>query len=211
MMVTSITRLTIANERAAAAKPFGSRQDAAQHSSGRDPDHRGHDHDCGTNQQAQNRSTLPLMAGGAASGVGGRVTRRCPTPCGTPPRNEWRAARGGASEIGSRSSHGGQGFGVLWRAGDLVVASSAPQRRLTSVGQIPTRGASSSDSRWLRVGSAGPCPSRLLRRERRFYELFDRQAGNVVAASRLLRAAFDDEHRGDARAPGGDQGPGARR
>ena len=32
----------------------------------------------------------------------------------------------------------------------------------------------------------------LLRRERRFYDLFDRQAGNVVAASRLLGAAFDD-------------------
>jgi uncharacterized protein len=36
-------------------------------------------------------------------------------------------------------------------------------------------------------------PITLLRRERRFYELFDRQAVNVVAASRLLRAAFDDE------------------
>jgi predicted phosphate transport protein (TIGR00153 family) len=32
----------------------------------------------------------------------------------------------------------------------------------------------------------------LLRRERRFYELFDRQVSNVAAASRLLRAAFDD-------------------
>jgi uncharacterized protein Yka (UPF0111/DUF47 family) len=36
-------------------------------------------------------------------------------------------------------------------------------------------------------------PITLLRRERRFYELFDRQAGTVVAASRLLRAAFDDD------------------
>jgi uncharacterized protein len=35
-------------------------------------------------------------------------------------------------------------------------------------------------------------PVSLLRRERRFYELFDRQAGNVVAASQLLRDAFDD-------------------
>jgi predicted phosphate transport protein (TIGR00153 family) len=35
-------------------------------------------------------------------------------------------------------------------------------------------------------------PISLLRRERRFYELFDRQAGNVVAAAQLLRAAFDD-------------------
>lgn len=35
-------------------------------------------------------------------------------------------------------------------------------------------------------------PVKLLRRERRFYELFDRQAANVVAASQLLRAAFDD-------------------
>jgi uncharacterized protein len=36
-------------------------------------------------------------------------------------------------------------------------------------------------------------PITLLRRERRFYELFDRQAGTVVAASRLLRTAFDDK------------------
>jgi predicted phosphate transport protein (TIGR00153 family) len=36
-------------------------------------------------------------------------------------------------------------------------------------------------------------PISLLRRERRFYELFDRQAGNVVAASQLLRDAFDDD------------------
>jgi uncharacterized protein len=36
-------------------------------------------------------------------------------------------------------------------------------------------------------------PISLLRRERRFYELFDRQAGNVVAASHLLRTAFDDD------------------
>ena len=35
-------------------------------------------------------------------------------------------------------------------------------------------------------------PVSLLRRERRFYELFDRQAANVVAASRLLRASLDD-------------------
>jgi uncharacterized protein len=35
-------------------------------------------------------------------------------------------------------------------------------------------------------------PISLLRRERRFYDLFDRQAGNVLAASRLLRAALDD-------------------
>jgi uncharacterized protein len=35
-------------------------------------------------------------------------------------------------------------------------------------------------------------PFTLLRRERRFYELFDRQVDNVAAASRLLRAAFDD-------------------
>jgi hypothetical protein len=35
-------------------------------------------------------------------------------------------------------------------------------------------------------------PISLLRRERRFYELFDRQAENVVAASRLLRDALDD-------------------
>jgi len=33
----------------------------------------------------------------------------------------------------------------------------------------------------------------LLRRERRFYELFDRQAAIVVAASQLLRAALDDD------------------
>jgi hypothetical protein len=36
-------------------------------------------------------------------------------------------------------------------------------------------------------------PISLLRRERRFYELFDRQAGNVVAASQLLLDAFDDD------------------
>jgi predicted phosphate transport protein (TIGR00153 family) len=36
-------------------------------------------------------------------------------------------------------------------------------------------------------------PIHLLRRERHFYELFDRQAANVVAASRVLRAAFDDD------------------
>src|ERR1700730_7946054 len=35
-------------------------------------------------------------------------------------------------------------------------------------------------------------PVSLLRRERRFYELFDRQAGNVVEASQLLRDSFDD-------------------
>ncbi len=35
-------------------------------------------------------------------------------------------------------------------------------------------------------------PWSLLRRERRFYTLFDRQAANVVAASQLLRASFDD-------------------
>jgi len=35
-------------------------------------------------------------------------------------------------------------------------------------------------------------PVSLLRRERRFYELFDRQAANVVAASRLLRESLDD-------------------
>lgn len=35
-------------------------------------------------------------------------------------------------------------------------------------------------------------PITLLRRERRFYELFDEQAGNVVAASKVLRAALDD-------------------
>jgi uncharacterized protein Yka (UPF0111/DUF47 family) len=35
-------------------------------------------------------------------------------------------------------------------------------------------------------------PIALLRRERRFYDLFDRQAGNVVAAARLLGVAFDD-------------------
>jgi predicted phosphate transport protein (TIGR00153 family) len=35
-------------------------------------------------------------------------------------------------------------------------------------------------------------PITFLRRERRFYELFDRQMSNVAAASRLLRAAFDD-------------------
>ncbi|HEY8673126.1 MAG TPA: DUF47 family protein [Candidatus Dormibacteraeota bacterium] len=38
----------------------------------------------------------------------------------------------------------------------------------------------------------------LLRRERRFYELFDRQAGNLVAASQMLRAAFDDHIEGMA-------------
>jgi uncharacterized protein len=36
-------------------------------------------------------------------------------------------------------------------------------------------------------------PITLLRRERRFYELFDRQAANVVAASRLLRDALAGE------------------
>jgi hypothetical protein len=36
-------------------------------------------------------------------------------------------------------------------------------------------------------------PISLLRRERRFYDLFDRQAANVVAASQLLRAAFEDD------------------
>src|SRR6202162_1715338 len=41
-----------------------------------------------------------------------------------------------------------------------------------------------------RIGA--PMPLSLLRRERRFYELFDGQAANVVEASRLLRAAFDD-------------------
>src|SRR5580704_16128652 len=35
-------------------------------------------------------------------------------------------------------------------------------------------------------------PISLLRRERRFYELFDRQAEKVAAAARLLRTAFDD-------------------
>jgi predicted phosphate transport protein (TIGR00153 family) len=35
-------------------------------------------------------------------------------------------------------------------------------------------------------------PITLLRRERRFYELFDAQAGNVVAAAIALRSAFDD-------------------
>jgi uncharacterized protein len=37
-------------------------------------------------------------------------------------------------------------------------------------------------------------PITLLRRERRFYELFDRQAANVVAASRLLSQALADEN-----------------
>jgi predicted phosphate transport protein (TIGR00153 family) len=36
-------------------------------------------------------------------------------------------------------------------------------------------------------------PISLLRRERRFYDLFDRQAGNVVAAAHLLRVALDDD------------------
>ncbi len=36
-------------------------------------------------------------------------------------------------------------------------------------------------------------PISLLRRERRFYALFDRQVGNVVAASQRLRTAFDDD------------------
>ena len=36
-------------------------------------------------------------------------------------------------------------------------------------------------------------PISLLRRERRFYDLFDRQAENVVAAARLLRTAFDGD------------------
>ena len=35
-------------------------------------------------------------------------------------------------------------------------------------------------------------PISLLRRERRFYELFDRQAGNVLEASQLLISAFED-------------------
>jgi predicted phosphate transport protein (TIGR00153 family) len=35
-------------------------------------------------------------------------------------------------------------------------------------------------------------PITLLRRERRFYELFDEQASTVLAASIALRAAFDD-------------------
>lgn len=35
-------------------------------------------------------------------------------------------------------------------------------------------------------------PISLLRHERRFYDLFDRQADNAAAASRVLRAAFDD-------------------
>jgi len=35
-------------------------------------------------------------------------------------------------------------------------------------------------------------PITLLRRERRFYELFDEQAGTVLAASIALRVAFDD-------------------
>ena len=35
-------------------------------------------------------------------------------------------------------------------------------------------------------------PISLLRRERRFYELFDRQAGNVLEASQLLTSAFED-------------------
>jgi uncharacterized protein len=35
-------------------------------------------------------------------------------------------------------------------------------------------------------------PITLLRRERRFYELFDEQAGTVVAAAIALRAALDD-------------------
>jgi predicted phosphate transport protein (TIGR00153 family) len=35
-------------------------------------------------------------------------------------------------------------------------------------------------------------PISLLRRERRFYELFDRQAGNVLEASQLLITAFED-------------------
>ncbi|MGA8416818.1 MAG: DUF47 family protein [Candidatus Dormiibacterota bacterium] len=39
-------------------------------------------------------------------------------------------------------------------------------------------------------------PISLLRRERRFYELFDRQAGNVVAAARLLTEAFADRIEG---------------
>src|SRR6202140_313012 len=41
-----------------------------------------------------------------------------------------------------------------------------------------------------RIGA--PMPVSLLRRESAFYELFDRQAANVVEASQLLRAAFDD-------------------
>src|ERR1700730_12036060 len=36
-------------------------------------------------------------------------------------------------------------------------------------------------------------PINLLCRERRFYDLFGRQAGNVVAAARVLRTAFDDD------------------
>ncbi len=36
-------------------------------------------------------------------------------------------------------------------------------------------------------------PISLLRRERRFYELFDRQAGNVLEASQLLSAAFEGD------------------
>lgn len=36
-------------------------------------------------------------------------------------------------------------------------------------------------------------PISLLRRERRFYDLFDRQAANVVAAAQLLKTALADE------------------
>lgn len=36
-------------------------------------------------------------------------------------------------------------------------------------------------------------PISLLRRERRFYDLFDRQAANVVAAAQLLKAALADD------------------
>ncbi len=48
-------------------------------------------------------------------------------------------------------------------------------------------------------------PMSLLRRERRFYELFDRQAEKVAAAARLLRMAVDDiaritEHQAEIKA-----------
>src|SRR4029077_6719377 len=80
-----------------------------------------------------------------------------------------------------------------------------PRPRWCGVSEFCGPGVTCSSHRWLRGARAcasgrsasgricASMPISLLRRERRFYELFDRQAGNVLAASQLLIAAFEDD------------------
>src|ERR1700694_752400 len=70
------------------------------------------------------------------------------------------------------------------------VGSRAARTRDLRMSLPSARSCSTEASRLARISAS--MRFTLLRRERRFYELFDRQVSNVAAASRLLRAAFDD-------------------